>query len=150
MKRRLFVEMACGLLVLLFSYTAFSKLVDFNTFKTTLKMSPLIGDANTYIAWLLPTVECIIVGLLLIPKFQYVGLYCSLILLVILTIYLLIMIIFYSKELPCTCGGVISFMSWKQHLLFNLLVITLTITVVKLITTPNTLLQQDRDVRKPV
>jgi hypothetical protein len=28
------------------------------------------------------------------------------------------MIKFYTK-LPCTCGGVISKMSWPQHVLFN-------------------------------
>jgi hypothetical protein len=26
----------------------------------------------------------------------------------------------YSSYLPCSCGGVLSNMSWKQHFVFNL------------------------------
>jgi hypothetical protein len=25
----------------------------------------------------------------------------------------------FNKELPCSCGGIISLLSWKEHLVFN-------------------------------
>jgi len=29
-------------------------------------------------------------------------------------------ILSFSKELPCSCGGVLQEMSWQQHLVFNI------------------------------
>jgi hypothetical protein len=38
------------------------------------------------------------------------------------TVYLAWMIQF-AAHLPCNCGGVISSMSWKQHIVFNTMVL---------------------------
>jgi hypothetical protein len=37
----------------------------------------------------------------------------------------------FDKNLPCSCGGIISKLSWKQHILFNLFFIMLSITGIK-------------------
>jgi hypothetical protein len=56
---------------------------------------------------------------LISPGTRLFGLYSSISLLTLFTGYLVVMIKSYTT-LPCTCGGVISEMTWPQHLLFNL------------------------------
>ena len=118
MKRKLFIDLISSLFILLFVYTALSKLYNFHSFKTVLVASPLIGDKAGWIAWAVPISELIAALLLFFPKTKLVGLCASLVLMSVFTIYLAYMIIF-EPHLPCTCGGVIQQMSWKQHLIFN-------------------------------
>lgn len=125
MKRQLYIGVICGLLILLFTYTALSKLTDFNSFKETLRLSPLIGNQNDFLAWILPVAELIIASLLFIPRFRLTGMLSSLLLLLLLTLYLGCLLLFWPGDLPCSCGGVISRMTWKQHVLFNFVFITL-------------------------
>lgn len=33
----------------------------------------------------------------------------------------------FSKRLPCSCGGVIALLSWKQHIAFNLFFLSLAV-----------------------
>jgi hypothetical protein len=105
--------------IFLFVYTALSKLHEFNQFKTVLEKSPLIGQESKTIAWVLPTVELLAAGFLFIPKTRRIGFYSACILMIIFTTYVGYMI-FSSTHLPCSCGGVIKQMSWRQHLLFNI------------------------------
>lgn len=102
----------------LFVYTAFDKLTDHHTFERILSHSDLIGSAAPYISWLVPLTELIITVLLLFPQTQAKGITASLVLMLGFTAYILYMIASGSK-LPCHCGGVISQLTWKQHILFN-------------------------------
>lgn len=119
-KRNAIVEIISGLLILLFLYTGLSKLFDHQVFAFQLSRSPLLQSIAPVISYALPILEIITAILLFIKKHQQKGLYISLALLSIFSIYLIFMVTFY-KDLPCTCGGVISKMSWQQHILFNLL-----------------------------
>lgn len=112
-------ESATALLVFLFLYTALSKLLEIDTFREVLGKSPLLGSINGIVAWSIPVIELLIVTLLIIPKTRYKGLWASLILLSIFTLYLIYMVIF-TPELPCSCGGVINNMTWTEHIFFNL------------------------------
>lgn len=115
-----------GLLVLLFVYAAFSKLFDYTQFKMQLGSSPLLATHAGIIAWLVPVVELIIATLLTVTITRIIGLYASLVLLLIFTLYISGMLL-SGEHLPCSCGGVISTMSWSQHLVFNLFFIALSI-----------------------
>ncbi|MGY0035165.1 MauE/DoxX family redox-associated membrane protein [Pedobacter sp. NJ-S-72] len=46
------------------------------------------------------------------------GFYASFLLLFTFEIYIAIMLL-SGEKLPCTCGGIISQMGWKTHLVFN-------------------------------
>lgn len=118
--RSALIETISILLILLFAYTAVSKLLSFKEFRWALSESPMIGKkwANT-LAIALPVVELFIVALLLIPKAKLKGLLASFIMMIVFTLYLAYMILF-TPELPCSCGGVIGEMSWRQHLVFNI------------------------------
>ncbi|WP_414672836.1 MauE/DoxX family redox-associated membrane protein [Lacibacter sp.] len=107
-----------NLLILLYCYTAISKLINYEVFKAHLRRSPLIDQGADTIAWLLPATELIVVLLLFFELTRKAGLYASLLLLVLFTLYLLYMVLFVA-DLPCSCGGVLNKMSWKEHLFFN-------------------------------
>ncbi len=112
------LEAICGLFILLFVYTAISKLQTYDSFKIVLRKSPLISDLAGVIAWLLPAAELVAAILLFIPRTRKYGLYACLLLMTVFTAYLGYMIAF-TPHLPCSCGGVIKGMTWSQHLLFN-------------------------------
>lgn len=106
------------LLVFVFANTASSKLIDSTGFIGVLRQVPLIGRGAGVMAVLLPLAELLIAMLLIFETTRLFGLYASLVLLLIFTGYLLYMILTLS-HLPCSCGGVISKMSWRMHLIFN-------------------------------
>jgi drug/metabolite transporter (DMT)-like permease len=123
----LIADFICGLLILLFAYTAFSKLMEFEKFKHALSEAPLISNYSTFFAAVVPVGELIIVLLLARPQTQKTGLLTATGLLSVFTIYLVLMV-FIDPDLPCSCGGVIQQLSWKQHIVFNLFFIGLGIT----------------------
>lgn len=127
MKRARIIDIISALLVLLFAYAAVSKLADYETFKFQLGRSPYVTKMAGFIAWALPLAELIIVALLLIKRTQLIGLYASFFLMALFTGYIYAMLHF-SYYVPCSCGGVLSMMSWNQHLLFNIVFTALAFT----------------------
>lgn len=119
MKRTTLVEIISALFILLFVYTASSKLLELEKFQNTITQSPLIGDFASLISWAVPITEIGLALLLLIPKTRLIGLYASTAMMTVFTLYIGYMIVFTPK-LPCSCGGVIKYMTWNQHLLFNI------------------------------
>lgn len=125
--REIIMDIAVYLFIILFMYTAASKLLTIKSFASTLAKSPLIGNLNFVIAWSIPIVEIIISIVLIFPSVRKTGLRAALLLMTVFTLYLIYMV-FSGSELPCHCGGVISSMTWRQHIWFNLGFITLAIT----------------------
>ncbi|CAA9202439.1 MauE/DoxX family redox-associated membrane protein [Flavobacterium collinsii] len=110
-----------GLLyILLFVYAAVSKLLDFENFEVQLGKSPLLSAFASWVSWLVPAVELIIVLLLIIPKFKSAGLLAAFSLMTMFTAYIFI-VLHYSSFVPCSCGGILEKMSWNAHLVFNVL-----------------------------
>ena len=119
MKKSTIVELISALLIFLFTYAAISKMLDFARFKYQLSQSPFITSISWLVAWAIPLAEIAISILLIIKSTRIAGLYFSLFLMLLFTGYIFIMLN-YSSYLPCSCGGVLSNMSWKQHFVFNL------------------------------
>jgi hypothetical protein len=124
------IQLIAALLIFLFVYTATSKFLDFNSFKLTLHASPLITDKNILVAWAIPVVELITAALLLIPRTRLFGLYSSLGIMTVFTLYLGYMLLFTPNR-PCVCGGVIKTMSWDQHIVFNCFFILLSLIAIR-------------------
>lgn len=110
--------------IFLFLYTAADKIANQERFENVLSKSILIGPVSKYISWLVPVTEILIGIILLVPKSQKSGLLLSLLLMSIFTIYLGFMV-FSGSQLPCHCGGIISRMTWTQHIWFNIACIVL-------------------------
>lgn len=118
------------LFIVLFAHTGLSKLLDFINFQFSIWKVQLLRPYYYPLSFIIPISEFIIacllafpvikIGKLLIPSRKF-GLYGSLILMLLFTGYLGYLLFFYSGSLPCTCGGVISTMTWKQHLVFNVI-----------------------------
>jgi putative oxidoreductase len=119
MKRSTVIEIIAALFILLFVYTATSKFFEFASFKYVLSKSPLIGNMAPAVAWGLPIVELLISLLLFIPRTRRLGLWASFGIMVLFTGYLGYMI-YFTPDRPCSCGGVLKQMTWKQHLVFNI------------------------------
>jgi uncharacterized membrane protein len=111
-------QLICSLFIFLFVYTALSKFYSFDRFLIVLAKSPLIGNSNHLVAWSIPFSELAIALLLLLPSTRRIGMYGAFVLMILFTAYVGYMVVFIP-HLPCSCGGVIQKMSWKQHLFFN-------------------------------
>lgn len=126
MKQGFIISTIYFLLVLLFTYTGFSKLYNHTFFQGQLSTFPLLKNISGVLSWVLPFLELLIAGFLIIPNLRLYGFYCSVALLLLFTVYLTIMIM-SGINLPCSCGGVIEYLSWRQHVFFNLFFIAISI-----------------------
>jgi len=131
MSRKVIVEIISGLLILLFVYAAISKLLDYNTFKFQLGRSPYVTGIAGFVAWALPVGELIVASLLIIKRTKLFGLYASFFLMLLFTGYIYAMLHF-SYYIPCSCGGILSKMSWNQHLIFNVVFTCLALSAILL------------------
>jgi uncharacterized membrane protein YphA (DoxX/SURF4 family) len=121
------VEILTALLICLFVYAAISKLTEYSMFVAQLKLHPLFKYFAGLLAWIIPAAELITTGLLVFPLTRRTGLYTSAALLSSFTVYLIVMIS-TNSHLPCTCGGLIKSLTWRQHIVFNLVFLGLAVT----------------------
>jgi len=108
------------LIILLFTYTAVSKLIEYDKFVFQMGLSPFLPVRffAPALGWLIPFFEIIIVIAVLSGRWRRVGLKATLALLLIFELYIGAMLL-KGVQLPCTCGGVLSIMGWQSHLIFN-------------------------------
>lgn len=112
------VELIVLLYILLFVYAAVSKLLDFDKFQVQIGQSPLLSAFAGPISVLVPGLELFIVLLLCLSKFRFWGLLASFHLMVLFTMYIFF-ILHYSSNIPCSCGGILEALDWREHLVFN-------------------------------
>lgn len=111
-------QISAALLILVFAYTGISKLLDLQGFNMILSQSNLLRPFASFIAVSIPIMELVLVMLLFIPSHKQYGFIGSFLLFFFFSAYIAIML-FSAEDLPCSCGGIISKMSWPQHLVFN-------------------------------
>jgi hypothetical protein len=116
-----------SLFILLFLYTGTDKLLNRELFENSLAASLPFKVFAPFLSWAIPLVEILIVFLLFTPRYQQMGLILSGILMLVFTIYIAYMLSFVQRR-PCSCGGVISLLSWPQHLVFNIFFLILSAT----------------------
>jgi putative oxidoreductase len=108
-----------ALLILLFVYAATSKLADFGGFRSQLSRQPFPSGVSDVLLYLLPAAEIIAALLLLSRRTSFAGLQLSLGLLILFTGYVALVLLHFWSRVPCSCGGILSHMTWKVHLFFN-------------------------------
>ncbi len=118
------IEIIKLLFIVLFVYAAVSKFLDFEHFKIQLIKSPVISTYALWLAWSLPFVELLIAGLFLFTQCTKLAFYASFFLMTLFTAYLYI-VLHYSDDIPCSCGGILEGLSWRTHIIFNLMFIVL-------------------------
>jgi hypothetical protein len=115
------IEIIVSLFIILFLYTALSKIFKYDDFVKQLGMSPFfrpLGDAKYWLAVIVPLAEIGISILLMIPKTRLLGFYSAFVIMLAFTGYV-IAILTIAAYVPCSCGGVIRQLSWTQHLILN-------------------------------
>lgn len=149
MKSKFWIEGISAFFIFLFIYTAASKWMDIDRFKWVLGESPLLGSVANLIAWGLPATEILIAIFLLFPKTRKIGLLSTMILMFVFTGYIAYLLA-TASNLPCSCGGILRMLSWKQHLVLNIFLTLLSILGFKLHIYPDFLLRNNKGVsRKP-
>lgn len=112
------IELIAALFILVLVYTALGKLLAHHAFTITLKSSPLIGFASGVLSWAVPAIELAVSAMLFFPRSRKMGLMAALALMMAFTIYI-VYIRITSSYLPSFCGGVITKLSFLQHLWLN-------------------------------
>jgi uncharacterized membrane protein YphA (DoxX/SURF4 family) len=117
-KSNVAITVICTMIIVLFVYAATTKLLDYYNFQSGLSESPFIAPFASILAWALPAGELLIAGMLLVPVVRLAGLYASLVLMSLFTVYIAAMLL-SGSDIPCSCGGILEEMSWDAHIVFN-------------------------------
>lgn len=112
------------LFIVLFVYAATSKLIIYEQFQIQLRESEFLSSHSELLAWLIPFIEYVIVGLFLFPKYVLTAFYGSFSIILLFTLYIIAALNF-SESVPCSCGGIIAKLGWSEHIIFNLFFIAL-------------------------
>jgi len=109
-----------SLVFFLFLYSGITKTIGFGLFVNALDKSLFFNDFNTrFIGIFVIAAEFAIPVLLFFESTALYGYLLSFLLLLLFTAYILLMFLL-SPFLPCSCGGLIESLSWRQHIFFNL------------------------------
>ncbi len=116
--KQLLINLVCYAYIIIFIYAAVYKLYDRPFFEEQLLHSPLLGSFSKPLSYLVPISEIIASILLMVPKYRIWGLWSCWLIMLAFTLYI-IYILTLSSYIPCGCGGILSTMGWKEHLVFN-------------------------------
>ena len=130
--RKVVIEIIAALLVLLFLYASISKLLGFSLFVDEMNNQPFPNWMTPYLVVLIPGSEILIALALLFDRSRMIGFYSSLILLFLFTLYSALVLFNVFDYVPCTCGGMIKKLNWREHLLFTASFLILSITAIAL------------------
>lgn len=120
MKKHKITSLISALLILLWIYAALTKLLDYETARSQMRNQVFPLWLGNILAWAVPVTELVVAGLLIHPATRQKGVIASLLLMLGFTFYIVLVKLNYFAFVPCSCGGVISQLSWEEHLLFNL------------------------------
>ncbi len=114
------IEVISALLIVLFIYAFVTKILSPNALRHDMLNQPFPRWFSGILIWLIPSLEILIVLLLVWERTRMIGLIASFGLMLSFTIYAGLILAHFFRYVPCGCGGVIRYLSWPQHLVFNL------------------------------
>ena len=126
-KRQVLQECISALLILLFVYASLSKFLDWKTFYGEMHNQPLPKSWTPFLVWIVPCSEVAISVSLVFERTRLLGFYASLLLMGLFTIYTGVILLHFFPYIPCSCGGVIKRLTWRQHLVLNLFFVSLSV-----------------------
>jgi putative oxidoreductase len=127
-KKQLILELISSLLIMLFLYASISKFLDFNRFIGEMNNQPFPNSLTPFLVWAIPLFEIAIATTLIFERTRLAGLFASVFLMTLFTIYTGSVMLHFFRYVPCSCGGVIRRLTWGQHMVFNLFFVTLSTT----------------------
>ena len=127
MKKEVVLDIIVTLILMMFLYASFSKYFDFAEFKRAMHKQPFPNWFSSILVILLPPLEIAIAYLLFKDKTRKKGLWATITIMAVFTIYIAAILLRFFPKVPCSCGGIIRLLSWQQHLLFNLFFIIIAV-----------------------
>ena len=129
--REALVQTACLLFIILFAYAGLTKLLEGHLFYDNIRNSPILGGKAmaSLASWAIPLSELSVALLLIWNKTRLIGLYGAAVQMLLFTGYTMV-IVFFAPYRPCSCGGLISLLSWEQHLLLNVALLLLALLAI--------------------
>jgi len=116
-----FIILITGFLILLWVYTAFSKLTDLPRFNHALMTQVFPKWIGKVLLFALPISEIAVVALLLIPETRLLGMYSSLFMMLLFTLYVGGAVFQLYERTPCACGGIFNRLGWQRHFRLNII-----------------------------
>lgn len=107
------------LLIILWVYAAVSKLTGYRLFVISMEKQPLPAWMVSKLIWALPAAELSMAAMLSTKRLVGYGLLLSALLLFSFAGYTALALSGAYGSIPCSCGGIFSFMQWKGHFIFN-------------------------------
>lgn len=120
MIRKLPVELITTLLVILFVYTALSKILEADTFRKQMLNQPLPETLRQSLVWLVPLSEITTSIFLIFKPLRLYGFLLAFLLMLAFTLYVSLILAKAFAYIPCSCGGILNTLSWEAHLIFNI------------------------------
>ncbi len=120
MIRKPSAELIAVLLIILFVYTASSKLLDIAAFRKQMLNQPLPETLKQNLVWLVLASEIAVSILLIIKPVRLYGFVLAFLLMLAFTLYVSLILANTFAYIPCSCGGVLNTLSWEVHLTFNI------------------------------
>lgn len=115
----------------LFMYTGCSKLLDHHNFARQLSAVFRWPPLYLLISYAVPLAELsVAIGLVFLYTRQ-AAMRCFTWMMLLFTLYVAVLLITFTN-LPCSCGGIISSLTWTEHLVINCLLLAMGITGVRL------------------
>lgn len=114
------IEGAALILAFVFAYTAIAKVYDWNATKLAMYNQVIPDWSKDLLLYGIPMMEVVVALMLLIPRWRYRGFLVSLMLMLVFTGYVAWVWFGLAGRVPCSCGGIISSLTWGQHLILNL------------------------------
>ncbi|WP_126248122.1 MauE/DoxX family redox-associated membrane protein [Chitinophaga rhizosphaerae] len=121
--KAILIEFFASVLILVYIYTAITKLIDFRSFSIQLSQNPIFRSNSLLFAYGGPSIELLVAFAIVFKRTRSFGFIASALLMAFFTWYVAYMMM-TLPHLPCSCGGVVGWLNWPQHLILN---ITLTI-----------------------
>ena len=113
------IEVIIAILIIVWLHTGLSKLFDSGNFRVQLSQSPIFRSYAGFITYAGPIFELLLGVLLIFKRTRFWGLIGTFVLMVFFSWY-----VYYLMktlpQLPCSCGGIVGFLNWPQHLALNI------------------------------
>lgn len=119
------VKLIAIALAVLFAVAAVEKLENYGLFRMQLQKFPFSWPVLQQLAWVIPVTELIIAAFLLLPFTRLKGLFASLFLLGLYTLYLTCMLDIRFQSI-CYCGEPFQSLSLKMHTIVTLIFVMIT------------------------
>ena len=113
-------KIASTLLILLWTYTGFDKLIQFEASRKAFHNQTFPAELAEVLSYAVPITELLIALLLLFSITRWWGYLSSLLVLTVFTTYVGLIWVGAFPRVPCNCAGILESLGWAEHFFLNL------------------------------